>query len=461
MAVVIIGLTVIGFFILIVLVAPPDTASVRAESFGVGVGVTAYTLGRPPRLRRRPHRGDRQHHQEADERRPAPAQRRLLLRAGPLEHRLRPGHAAHDRHPGIGGRSTDDGSSLHQVTGLDRADGLGLLPARDRPPQPRHPAQHPQIFRRMREGELDEQELEERTRFARFHEPRLRPRDAGRSPSPGRCTRSAASSGSGSTPPPRWPSSSSPEGPPRAGSPSTRSSACPILFAAGMTLFDTIDGAFMNFAYGWAFSEPVRKIFYNLTVTGLSVSVALLIGTIELISVLADRLDLTGEPWDFVSDARPEHDRLRDRRPLHRSPGWSRYAVWRFGRIEERGPADLGRPSDRGRDGLLPVPRRSPGGRPGGSDAGSPGQRSPGHRPEAARARGALRCRGPGLRRVPRGGDGRREHADGRRLGSPDPLAARGARAGPPRPHRSRPGPVRAGRRRTIASTSPASAADG
>ena len=45
-----------------------------------------------------------------------------------------------------------------------------------------------------------------------------------------------------------------------------------------MSLFDTIDGAFMNFAYGWAFSKPVRKIFYNITVTGLSVAVALVIG---------------------------------------------------------------------------------------------------------------------------------------------------------------------------------------
>ena len=68
-----------------------------------------------------------------------------------------------------------------------------------------------------------------------------------------------------------------------------------------MSLFDTIDGAFMNFAYGWAFSQPVRKIFYNITVTGLSVVVALLIGTIELMSVLADKLSLTGQPWDFVS----------------------------------------------------------------------------------------------------------------------------------------------------------------
>jgi high-affinity nickel-transport protein len=57
----------------------------------------------------------------------------------------------------------------------------------------------------------------------------------------------------------------------------------------------------MNFAYGWAFSKPVRKIFYNITITWLSVVVALVIGTIELLAVLADKLSLTGQPWDFVS----------------------------------------------------------------------------------------------------------------------------------------------------------------
>ncbi len=75
----------------------------------------------------------------------------------------------------------------------------------------------------------------------------------------------------------------------------------PILFAAGMSLLDSIDGAFMNFAYGWAFAKPVRKIFYNITITWLSVVVALVIGTIELMSVLAEKLSLTGQPWDFVS----------------------------------------------------------------------------------------------------------------------------------------------------------------
>jgi nickel/cobalt transporter (NiCoT) family protein len=69
----------------------------------------------------------------------------------------------------------------------------------------------------------------------------------------------------------------------------------PVLFAAGMSLLDTIDGSFMNFAYGWAFSQPVRKVYYNLTITGLSVAVALFIGTIELVGLATDRLGLHGE----------------------------------------------------------------------------------------------------------------------------------------------------------------------
>ncbi|MGW2934144.1 HoxN/HupN/NixA family nickel/cobalt transporter [Streptomyces sp. NPDC001156] len=67
----------------------------------------------------------------------------------------------------------------------------------------------------------------------------------------------------------------------------------PLLFAAGMSLFDTLDGTFMNFAYHWAFSNPVRKVYYNLTITGLSIAVAFLIGTIELIGSLHDQLGLT------------------------------------------------------------------------------------------------------------------------------------------------------------------------
>src|SRR6185503_17296200 len=72
----------------------------------------------------------------------------------------------------------------------------------------------------------------------------------------------------------------------------------PILFAAGMSLLDTIDGSFMNFAYGWAFSKPVRKVYYNVAITGLSVGVAFFIGTLELAQVLGTQLDLSGGFWD-------------------------------------------------------------------------------------------------------------------------------------------------------------------
>jgi len=75
----------------------------------------------------------------------------------------------------------------------------------------------------------------------------------------------------------------------------------PVLFAAGMSLLDTIDGSFMNFAYGWAFSQPVRKVYYNITITALSVAVALMIGTIELLSIAAEQLGLEGGFWSWVT----------------------------------------------------------------------------------------------------------------------------------------------------------------
>ncbi len=75
----------------------------------------------------------------------------------------------------------------------------------------------------------------------------------------------------------------------------------PILFAAGMCLFDTIDGCFMNFAYDWAFAKPIRKIYYNLTITGLSVFVALFIGTVEILGLIATQTNRTGPVWDFLA----------------------------------------------------------------------------------------------------------------------------------------------------------------
>ena len=75
----------------------------------------------------------------------------------------------------------------------------------------------------------------------------------------------------------------------------------PILFAAGMTLLDTIDGAFMNVAYGWAFANPMRKLFYNMVITGLSVFVALVIGMVEILGLVADEVGATTGPLAWVS----------------------------------------------------------------------------------------------------------------------------------------------------------------
>ena len=74
----------------------------------------------------------------------------------------------------------------------------------------------------------------------------------------------------------------------------------PLIFAAGMSLMDTADGAFMSRAYSWAFSNPVRKVFYNLTVTALSVFVALFVGLFELSQLLIQQLDLRGGAWDAI-----------------------------------------------------------------------------------------------------------------------------------------------------------------
>jgi high-affinity nickel-transport protein len=75
----------------------------------------------------------------------------------------------------------------------------------------------------------------------------------------------------------------------------------PLLFTAGMSLLDTTDGILMLGAYGWAFIKPMRKLYYNLVVTLVSVLVALIIGAIEAASVVASQLQLTGGIWDAVN----------------------------------------------------------------------------------------------------------------------------------------------------------------
>jgi high-affinity nickel-transport protein len=78
--------------------------------------------------------------------------------------------------------------------------------------------------------------------------------------------------------------------------------ALPLLFAGGMTFFDSFDGFFMNTAYGWAFARPVRRVYYNLAITGLSIAVAFLIGSIEIIGVLSHELHLHGWFGDAMAN---------------------------------------------------------------------------------------------------------------------------------------------------------------
>ena len=115
----------------------------------------------------------------------------------------------------------------------------------------------------------------------------------------------------------------------------------PILFAAGMCLMDTVDGVFMNAAYGWAFAKPVRKVFYNITITSISVAVALVIGTDR-----AGRRARRPGPHHHRPAGRDRRHPPRLRRLRHRrrcsSLAWLvALVVWRFGRIEERWSADL------------------------------------------------------------------------------------------------------------------------
>jgi high-affinity nickel-transport protein len=109
----------------------------------------------------------------------------------------------------------------------------------------------------------------------------------------------------------------------------------PVLFAAGMSLLDTIDGSFMNLAYGWAFSEPVRKVFYNLTVTGLSAGLALVLGTIEIVGLLASKVGAEGSFWAWWENV--DISTVGTIVAGLFLATWAiALAIWRFARIQQR-----------------------------------------------------------------------------------------------------------------------------
>ncbi|MBE8475048.1 Nickel transporter NicT [Streptomyces justiciae] len=338
MAAFILALHVIGWFTLVVLVAP-EHYSVGTKSFGIGIGVTAYTLG----MR---HAFDADHIAAIDN-----TTRKLM---GEGKRPLSVGFWFSLGHSSVvfgltfllslgvkalAGPVRDDGSSLHDVTGLIGTTvsgtflyviaGINLVIL----------AGIWKVFRRMRSGNFDEAALEEHLNNRGFMN-RLLGRVMGSVTKPwqmyplgllfglGFDTATEVAllvlAGSGAA----------------SGLPWYAILCLPVLFAAGMSLLDTIDGTFMNFAYGWAFSKPVRKVYYNLTITGLSVAVALLIGTVELLGLLAEKLDLHGPFWTWIAGL--------DLNTLGFAVvglfvlTWIvALVVWKAGRIEEKWTADL------------------------------------------------------------------------------------------------------------------------
>src|SRR2546427_7730799 len=111
----------------------------------------------------------------------------------------------------------------------------------------------------------------------------------------------------------------------------------PLMFTCGMVLVDTSDGVVMRSAYGWAFVNPIRKVYYNLTVTIVSVIVAFGIGGIEILSLLAPRVGLTGPFWDSLADLNFETIGVSII-VLFVVPGTVAVAYWKYKRFDERLP---------------------------------------------------------------------------------------------------------------------------
>lgn len=109
----------------------------------------------------------------------------------------------------------------------------------------------------------------------------------------------------------------------------------PVLFAAGMSLFDAADGVLMTRAYGWAFLQPIRKVYYNLTVTMLSVVVALFIGVIVLAGLVVERLGIDSGPLAAIGSLNLESVGFMIV-GLFVAAWLIAVAVWRFGRVGTR-----------------------------------------------------------------------------------------------------------------------------
>jgi nickel/cobalt transporter (NiCoT) family protein len=338
LAFVIVGLHVVGFGLLIGLVAPRHL-HLGTGVFGIGVGITAYTLG----MR---HAFDADHIGAIDNttrklmrdgQRPLSVGFFFSLGHSTIVFLLAAGFAIGIR--GLSGEVSSDGSTLHQATGLigPTVSGtflvlIGLLNLAVLVGIVR-------VFLQMRQGRFDEQELEHQLN-ARGFMTRVYGRATQAVTRPWQMYLVGLLFGLGFDTATEIALLATAGSAAAGGLPLYAILCLPILFAAGMSLLDTIDGAFMNFAYGWAFSRPVRKVFYNITITALSVAVALIIGSIELMAVLAAKLNLSGGVWDVVSHL--DLNLVGYFIVALFVVTWAiALSVWRFGHIEERWSARL------------------------------------------------------------------------------------------------------------------------
>jgi high-affinity nickel-transport protein len=334
-------LHVVGFGLLIAFVAPQHFHLGDGGIFGVGLGLTAYTLG----LR---HAFDADHIGAIDN------TTRKLQTDG--QRPLGVGFFFSLGHStvvvvlailisigikGLTGAVSDDASELHTVTGVIGPSVSGLFLWIIGVLNLLVLISIIRIFRRMRRGDFDERELEHeldnRGFMIRFYKNATNAITKSWQMYPlgflfglgfDTATEIALLATAGAAA--------------AGGLPFYAIVALPILFAAGMCLMDTLDGAFMNFAYGWAFAQPIRKIFYNITVTSLSVIVALVIGTIELVGVFSDRFSLTGQPWDFVNSLNLDYVGYVIV-GLFVVTWIMALSIWHFGKIEQKWAAGMKR----------------------------------------------------------------------------------------------------------------------
>ena len=117
--------------------------------------------------------------------------------------------------------------------------------------------------------------------------------------------------------------------------------ALPVIFASGMSMMDTFDGIFMSKAYSWAFTNPLRKIFYNISTTGLSIFVAFVIGSIELISVISDKAGFADvQPFAYISNI--DLNKIGYFIVGVFLVTWlGSVAIWKYGRLEQKYSAHL------------------------------------------------------------------------------------------------------------------------